>query len=352
MPKLNDSGFAHLVVLLVLVGGLVAGLILIKNPAIFKPKAANPLSAPIGIGYQKVFVTSTTYTGNLGGLSGADSKCQARATAANLSGVWKAWLSTGDLAASSRITHSANPYKLVDGKVVANDWNDLVDGTIQNPIIKDELGNVVTNGEVWTNTRSNGGPYYGLPIQTCNDWTLDSGGSNSSVFLSGNAFKTNAEWTNRVDVAWACSNQRRLYCFEQSTNIIVISPSPSLTPTPTTLSQAPDLVVNSIQALGRVKVRGKNSINVTIQNKGNVSMRSTGVVALKFTQPDSADLGSCSNRLNPVAAGKTTKVQVRNCPAFKVSGNHTITATVDSTDVVKESNENNNQFTTTVNVIK
>ena len=105
MPKLNDSGFAHLVVLLVLVGGLVAGLILIKNPAIFKPKAANPLSAPIGIGYQKVFVTSTTYTGNLGGLSGADSKCQARATAANLSGVWKAWLSTGDLAASSRITH-------------------------------------------------------------------------------------------------------------------------------------------------------------------------------------------------------------------------------------------------------
>src|SRR5207248_2675590 len=42
---------------------------------------------------KRVFVTSVMYDGNLGGLAGADAKCQARATAASLSGTYKAWLS-------------------------------------------------------------------------------------------------------------------------------------------------------------------------------------------------------------------------------------------------------------------
>src|SRR3989344_7858176 len=40
-----------------------------------------------------VFLTSTIYDGNLGGISGADAKCQARANTFNLGGTWKAWIS-------------------------------------------------------------------------------------------------------------------------------------------------------------------------------------------------------------------------------------------------------------------
>src|ERR1051326_3970478 len=41
----------------------------------------------------RVFVSSTTYDGNLGGFDGAAAKCQAVATAAGLGGTWAAWIS-------------------------------------------------------------------------------------------------------------------------------------------------------------------------------------------------------------------------------------------------------------------
>jgi hypothetical protein len=66
---------------------------------------------------KRVFVTSTGYPGNLGGLAGADAKCQERATAAGLGGTFKAWLSaagTGNSAAE-RLTHATVPYVRVDG---------------------------------------------------------------------------------------------------------------------------------------------------------------------------------------------------------------------------------------------
>ena len=81
----------------------------------------------------------------LGGVTGADSVCQARANAAGLSGTFKAWISGGSYSSSpaSRFTRSTVlPYVRIDGAVVANDWNDLTDGTIQNPINIDEFGNL------------------------------------------------------------------------------------------------------------------------------------------------------------------------------------------------------------------
>ena len=74
-------------------------------------------------------------------------------------------ISDSKTSVATRLSHSTGSYKLVDGTIIANNWNDLIDGTIQNPIDKDESGNQVSNGEVWTNTRSNGNPYYGLSFQ-------------------------------------------------------------------------------------------------------------------------------------------------------------------------------------------
>src|SRR5690349_8427688 len=72
---------------------------------------------------KKIFVTSLDYTGNLGGTTGADGKCAARATVANLAGTYKAWISTtGADDAKTRLAHSTGAYVRVDGVPIANDW--------------------------------------------------------------------------------------------------------------------------------------------------------------------------------------------------------------------------------------
>src|SRR5262249_60557677 len=81
-----------------------------------------------------VFVSSTTYTGNLGGLSGADAKCQSLATSAGHAGTFKAWLSDDVTDAKSRLTHSTMPYVLVDGTIVATGFTDLTSGTLRHAI--------------------------------------------------------------------------------------------------------------------------------------------------------------------------------------------------------------------------
>lgn len=49
MPRfnLNQKGVAHLLIIIILLGGLVGGLVLIKNPQIFSPKAYNEQVSPL-----------------------------------------------------------------------------------------------------------------------------------------------------------------------------------------------------------------------------------------------------------------------------------------------------------------
>lgn len=49
MPKLDQRGIAHLLVILILLAGLAGGLYLIKNPAIFNPRAS--VSGPVGCSF-------------------------------------------------------------------------------------------------------------------------------------------------------------------------------------------------------------------------------------------------------------------------------------------------------------
>src|SRR3989344_4313337 len=92
--------------------------------------------------HTKVFVTSTLYSGNLGGLAGADARCQERANVANLGGTWKAWLSDTTTSAASRLEHSPNPYTLVNGRIIADNWEGLTGtGYLKSPIKINEFGN-------------------------------------------------------------------------------------------------------------------------------------------------------------------------------------------------------------------
>jgi hypothetical protein len=52
---------------------------------------------------RKVFITETSFTGNLEGLAGADKKCQAEAEAGGLTGTWKAFLGDEQTLAMDRL---------------------------------------------------------------------------------------------------------------------------------------------------------------------------------------------------------------------------------------------------------
>ena len=164
-----------------------------------------------------VFVTSSTYSGDLGGLGGADAKCRGLALNAGLLGTFKAWIS-GDGAseeARDRLTHADVPYRRVDWVKVADSWDDLTDGTLDNPITVDQNGNTVASQlTVYTNTNANGS-MVGV------DRECSSGGPgpewNTSSNLESGAYgtvgATNSAWSFQTNDA--CSNLRRLYCFQQ-----------------------------------------------------------------------------------------------------------------------------------------
>lgn len=87
---------------------------------VFVPDApAAPDAAPLTS--RRVFISKSTVSANLGGLSGGDAKCQSFADVAGLGGRWLAWLGDRDVSPRSRFVQSTVPYKLVDGTLVAKD---------------------------------------------------------------------------------------------------------------------------------------------------------------------------------------------------------------------------------------
>jgi hypothetical protein len=159
---------------------------------------------------KKVFISSEVYSGNLGGLLGADAICQGLADSAGIGGTFKAWLSSGNDDPIKRFKHSIYQYVRVDGALVANNWSDLVDSTISNPINVTELGETLQDALVWTNTYANGATfnYQAIP---CNSWT--DGTYNYGVHMIGSASQTNDYWT--YGYGGNCVGPSHLYCFQQ-----------------------------------------------------------------------------------------------------------------------------------------
>lgn len=177
-----------------------------------------------------VFVTSERYTGNLGGLTGADQKCNALAAGASLSGTYKAWLSTPEASPDSRFVKSAVPYVTVNDRVVADDWLDLIGSSVY--ITTSETGVLIDifSGRAWTGTKPSG-----EPEKDIGNFCAGPGGawSSSNVFdqaawgvpVGADFWSTAAPagvWTlcDNVDIgcvpqAAPCSYFGHLYCFEQ-----------------------------------------------------------------------------------------------------------------------------------------
>lgn len=154
-----------------------------------------------------VFLTTTTHLGSLGGVAGADSECQARATAAGLQGTYLAWLSSAESdAPATRFVRSDGPYQLVDGTVIANNWDDLTDQSILAPLDKDEFGAQTTAARFWTNVDWKG--TFAGSLTHCTAWF--------GLTFSGNvgdSTATNPSWTNAGNIS--CINTFPIACFEQ-----------------------------------------------------------------------------------------------------------------------------------------
>jgi hypothetical protein len=160
-----------------------------------------------------VFVTSVSFNGNLGGLTGADDKCQVQAGGpASIvpSGTYLAWLSDGTDSPDTRFTKSAHPYMLPDGTKIAEDFTDLTDGSIQHTIDIDPTGKPLGSQLFWTGTNSDG-----TTVQhfvTCNGWTAPPApGVRGRV---GSTVQTSTLWSARSQRR--CGGYSlRLACFQQ-----------------------------------------------------------------------------------------------------------------------------------------
>jgi hypothetical protein len=159
-----------------------------------------------------IFVTPPDYTGNLGGVAGADAICQGIADSAGLTGTFLAWIADSTEASSpaQRFIHNEGPYILVDGTVIANNWTDLTDGLLRSPIDLDSLGNLVEGlPEVWTNVTWDAKTAYPWKTHNCYDWSSKLRAVRGNF---GDRDMTNSEWTQ----LWfrPCFRKLSLYCVQ------------------------------------------------------------------------------------------------------------------------------------------
>jgi hypothetical protein len=160
-----------------------------------------------------VFVTSQTFNGNLGGIAGADAKCQAAAQAASLKGTFIAYVATSSASAASRVA-SARGWVRTDGQPVADLPAQLAAGHLWYPIALDENGKMVTGRQVETGANKDGSYYTN---GSCKDWTS---ASNADMATAGDAYAGSAEF--QTIYGPQCDVVSHLYCL-QATQVVTVA---------------------------------------------------------------------------------------------------------------------------------
>ena len=160
-----------------------------------------------------VFLSSIPLSGNVGpdaekNLRIADNLCQTLAVQGGLalaqSGrVFRAWLSTSQVAAGSRLTLGEGPYFLPTGEIVLRSGVDILGGNIEHPINVSEQGEPGIETFVWTGTMAEGGSH----VSTCSGWT-----SSKVQGSVGGSWREDQGWI-QVDLA-SCQSVLPIYCFE------------------------------------------------------------------------------------------------------------------------------------------
>jgi hypothetical protein len=161
-----------------------------------------------------VFVTSKIYKAyELKSTYLADSLCLNRAKDAGLPGHtrFKAWLSDSDEDARDRFNRDRRGrLVMVNGLVLAADWESLLAGQLENPLEVTEVSTTY-HGKVWTGTKANGTKAVGT--NHCLDWTSNLV-ADSAYY--GYSDEISFEWTlaDQFDNPSQCISPHAIYCFE------------------------------------------------------------------------------------------------------------------------------------------
>jgi hypothetical protein len=153
-----------------------------------------------------VFVTAMAFTGDLGGIDGADAICNDAAQFAALAGTYRAWLSTGTVDAIDRIA-DARGWVRPDGLPFADRPSDIAAGKVYYPPVVTEAETFPPVREVWTSTTADG--RFNRSTGDCDGWSSDDGeltGGNGTSVGGPVAFTD-----NRGAVA-SCDTPRSLLC--------------------------------------------------------------------------------------------------------------------------------------------
>ena len=171
------------------------------------------------------FITDTMFTGDLGGLDGADEKCRDAALAAGLATPekFRAALSTGDVSLNTRFADKlgdATPYISLGGLKIAGSFADLIaHGPGDFGVATTEYGVPVTYGVMATNTKPDG-TSHGF-AESCGGW--DSASKDASGLTGYNALPLDdADWETWKSESWwvnakvrTCDSELfRIYCLE------------------------------------------------------------------------------------------------------------------------------------------
>lgn len=193
---------------------------------------SSEVSAPVNL---LVFVTSVSGDGDLNswadaggntGLAAGDAICQARASAAGLTGTFVAWLSDSNNDAYCRVHNLAGKKSANCGQgtlpVAAGPWirtdsfpfsetiDQLLGGKVYVPVRYDEFGNLFSvNSFYFTNTYNDGTVHPSDP-SSCSNWTNN---SSSAIAGGGATDLTSGMWTNHY--YYSCSaTSPRLLCMQ------------------------------------------------------------------------------------------------------------------------------------------
>jgi hypothetical protein len=163
----------------------------------------------------RVFVTSSTVSGDLGGVMGADALCLKSARSQGIGDMWTAWLSDSIRPASTRVVATSGGYVLLDGTVVAHDFQTLVSGRLDHAIDRTEANVPVTDGntEVWTGYDVTGGmtsPGF-CSSASGGDWSSTDHGAPTP--LVGHLDAVDPMWSAAY-LQFCDRTNVRLYCFE------------------------------------------------------------------------------------------------------------------------------------------
>lgn len=186
------------------------------------PDATVPCSAGCNWDARLVFLSSELYSGDFGGLDGADLRCRNLAKQAGIA-TWptfRAWLSDADKSPLDRFTLiPAMPLVLPTGERIADSLGDLVLNGPRDGIRVDELGKPLLPSLVWTNTSVAAAPF--SAVDHCQTWDSASAELLARVGRSHlpkqpadkwQAWHDERQWTSLM--YWDCDALARLYCFE------------------------------------------------------------------------------------------------------------------------------------------